>query len=782
MTTPDSSRLIGKRVTRLEDAALLRGRGRFVGDIAPTGLLHAAFVRSPHAHALIDKINTEAAQALPGVHAVYTAADFAPHLTQARIPVGMPSGAIRHVLDPEVLTSREVCHVGEAIALVVADSRAIAEDAAALVEIDFTVLPAVVDPVRGLDGAAPKAREDCADNLAAAFRVNYGDCDSAFARAAVTVEEHFELHKGGGHAIEGRAVLAEYNDVLDQLVVFDGTQMPHRAKALICDVLGLAEHRVRVIAPDVGGGFGPKFVFYPEEIAIPLAAVLLKRPVRWLEDGFERFVASTQERDQVWNMTAATDADGRLLAVRGTLIHDHGAYTPYGVALPGNSATNFIGPYVLPAFDLDIKLVMTNKIPATPTRGAGRPQGTFVMERLLDRLAEKIGIARDEIRRRNLIGPEQMPYVTGVKTRDGGTMTYDTGDYPRCQAAALDKAGWRDFVERQKQARAQGRYIGIGFSNYVEGTGRGPFEAASVRINASGRVVVTTGATAQGQGVATMLAQVCADELGVDIGMIDVIAGDTDASAVGLGAFASRQAATAGPAVQKASRLVKEKILAAASSQLEVAPSDLVLRNGRVEVAGAPGSGTTLGAVARSLRGMPGFALPAALDPGLHADAVFSVNAITYSNGCHVAEVEVDPATGAVKILRYSVVHDCGTLINPMMVEGQIIGGVVHGIGQALYEWMRFSDDGQPLTTQYADYLLPIADSVPPIDITHFESPTPLNPLGVKGAGESGTIPAAAAIASAVENALAPFGVRITQLPMTPARIRQAIERAAQKN
>lgn len=774
-------RLVGARVQRLEDPALLRGRGRYVGDITPAGLLHAAFVRSQHAHALIKSIDVTAASTLEGVHAVYTAADFAAHLKHPRIPVGMPSGAIRHVLDPEVLTSREVCHVGEAIALVVADSRSIAEDAVALVDIEYEVLPPVVDPIAGLADKAPQARLDCADNLAAAFRVNYGDCDSAFTKAAVVVEEHFELHKGGGHSIEGRGVLAQFDSGLDQLIVFDSTQMPHRAKALISTMLGLAEHRVRVVAPDVGGGFGPKFVFYPEEVAIPLAAMLLRRPVRWLEDGFERFTATTQERDQVWDIALAADTEGHLLAVRGTLIHDHGAYTPYGIALPGNSATNFIGPYVLPAFDLDLKLVITNMIPATPTRGAGRPQGTFVMERLLDRLAERLGLDRAEVRRRNLIAPEQMPYVTGVKTRDGGTMTYDSGDYPRCQADALQKADWADFPARQRAARQQGRYIGIGLSNYVEGTGRGPFEAAGVRVGPSGRIVITTGATAQGQGTATILAQICADELGVDMGMIDVIAGDTGATAVGLGAFASRQAATAGPAVLAASRSVKEKILAAASSQLEVAPADLVLHDGRVEVAGAPGSGTTIAALAQALQGLPGYALPGGLEPGLGADAIFSVNAITYSNGTHVAEVEVDPDTGAVKLLRYVVVHDCGRLINPTLVEGQIIGGVVHGIGQALYEWMRYGDDGQPLTTQYADYLLPLANCVPPIEITHLESPTPLNPLGAKGAGESGTIPAAAAIASAVEDALKPFNAKIRQLPITPMRVRAALARSGER-
>ncbi|RAI44683.1 hypothetical protein CH341_07995 [Rhodoplanes roseus] len=734
-------------------------------------MLHAAFLRSPYAHARIEAIDTRAARALAGVHAVYTAADIAPHLKLPRIPVGMPSGAIRHVLDPEVLASREVCHVGEAVAMVVAQDRATAEDAARLIDVDYAPLAAVVDPVAGLDPGAPRARLDCADNLVASFRVGYGDCGRAFTDAPVALRENFLLHKGGGHSMEGRGVLAQPDPASDGIVVFDSTQMPHRAKALLVAMLGLPEHRVRVVAPDVGGGFGPKFVFYPEEVAVPLAARLLGRPVRWLEDRWEHFVATTQERDQIWDVEIAADQDGRLRGIRGTLVHDHGAYTPYGIALPSNSATNLIGPYVLPAYDLDVSLVITNKVPATPTRGAGRPQGTFVMERLLDRVAEKLGLDRGDIRRRNMIAPDQMPYVTGVKTRDGGTMTYDSGDYPACMATALETAGWGGFRTRQAEARKAGRHIGIGLANYVEGTGRGPFEAAGVRVGPSGRIVISTGATAQGQGVATVLAQICADQLGVDLSAIDVIAGDTAASPLGLGAFASRQAATAGSAVLSASHIVREKILAAASSRLEVAPADLTLRDGRVEVVGAPGSGVTIADLARDLQGLPGYALPGGLAPGLAAEAVFEPPAITYCNGTHVVEVEVDPETGAVRLLRWIVVHDCGRLLNPTLVEGQIRGGVAHGIGQALYEWMRYDDTGQPTTTTYADYLLPGAAEVPRIEIAHLESPSPQNPLGVKGAGESGTIPAAAAIAAAVEDALAPFGVRVTQLPITPRRL-----------
>jgi carbon-monoxide dehydrogenase large subunit len=525
----------------------------------------------------------------------------------------------------------------------------------------------------------------------------------------------------------------------------------------------------------VGGGFGPKFIFYPEEVAIPLAAKLLGRPVKWIEDRFESFTATTQERDQYWDVEMALAADGRLLGIRGSVIHDHGAYTPYGITLPFNSATNLIGPYILPSYRLELRLCLTNKVPATPTRGAGRPQGTFVMERLLDRGAAVLGIDRAELRTRNLIPAERLPYATGVATRDGGIMTYDSGDYPRTQAMALECSGWRDFPARQAAARAAGRYIGIGLANYVEGSGRGPFESATVRIGPSGQAVVMTGATAQGQGVKTMLAQLCADQLGLPLSAIEVIAGDTAATALGMGAFASRQAVTAGSAAHLAAGDVRRKLLAAAGSLLEAAPADLEIVDGHIAIRGVPGGGTTVGAVARALYGAPGYAIPAGLTPGLEASALFEPTAITYCNGAHVAEVEVDVETGFVRLTRYVVVHDCGRLINPTIVEGQIRGGVVHGIGSALFEHMRFDDAGQPLTNSYADYLLPSAPEMPAIEIHHLESPTPLNPLGVKGAGESGTIPAAAAVIAAVEDALRPWPVHLSDLPLTPPQLLRAI-------
>lgn len=773
---PDLSGL-GRSSARLEHDRLIRGRGRYLDDIERPGQAHAAFLRSPMAHGRLLHIDAAEARALPGVHAVYLYADLRAALTTDRIPTAMPSGSIRFDVDPYVLSCDEVCHVGEPIALVLAESRHVAEDAIALIEVDIEPLPVVVDPRAGLEAGAPIARQDCPDNLVAAITAEYGDVDAAFDGAAHVISEKFHLHKGGGHSLEPRGVVAEWDDAARHLTVWDSTQMPHRAKRILCASLGLAEDQVRVIAPDVGGAFGPKFVFHPEELAIPAAAMLAGRPVKWVEDRFENFTATVQERDQYWTVELAADAEGRLLGVRGALIHDHGAYSPYGVALPYNSATNLIGPYVLPAYRLNISLCMTNLIPSTPTRGAGRPQGTFVMERLLDRLAARLGLGRDELRRRNLIAAEKLPYPTGLRTRDGGEMTYDSGDYVECQRRVLEAADWDGFEARREAAAREGRFLGIGLANYVEGSGRGPFESATVSIGPSGRVSVATGACAQGQGTATMLAQLAAARLGAEPEDVRIVAGDTDAVPNGLGAFASRQAVTAGNAVHLAAGQVREKLLSVASLWLNAAPEELVLEGGVISVAADPERQCAVSRIARALSGEPGYPLPQGVAPGLSASVDFQPPALTYCNGAHVAEVEVCPETGVGKILRYVVVHDCGRLIHPRMVEGQITGGVVHGLSSALYEWMGYDQNGQPQTVTYADYLISTADVSPRIEIHHMESPTPLNPLGVKGAGESGTIAAPAAIASAFEDALRPFGVAITELPMTPGRLSDLVRR-----
>lgn len=764
--------------TRYEDETLLRGKGRFVDDLHMPGMLHVAFVRSAMAHALIRSIDTAAAKAAPGVKAVLTYADIRPLLTQDRIALAMPSGAIRFVVDPPVLASSETCYVGEPIALVVAESQALAEDAAARVEIDYEPLTAVVDIVAGLAPGAPKARLDCPDNLVAEAVIKYGDVDSAFKRAAHVFSEEFRLHKGGGHSMEPRGILARYDESAESLDVWDSTQMPHRNKAVLVQMLGLHESQVRVVAPEVGGGFGPKAVFHPEELAVPAAAKLLGRILKWTEDRRENFQATVMERDQFWSVAMALDKDGKVLAVRGRLIHDHGACTPYGSSIPQNAATNLIGAYVLPAYEMKVSSCLTNMVPTAATRGAGRPQGTYVMERMLDRAAAIVGISRDEIRSRNLIQASQMPFTTPVAMRDGSMMTYDSGDYPECQKRVLAAAGWADFPARQAAARAKGRWIGIGLSNYVELTGRGPFESASVRIGPSGRILVTSGATAQGQGTKSMLATIVARELGVETSMIDVIVGDTNFSPLGIGAFASRQTVTAGNSVYAAAIEVAQKAKQIASVLLEAAPEDIELRDGVAHVRGVRQMSRSLGDLAKAVNGSIGFALPGGISPGLFAASDFQVAGTPFANGAHVAEVEVDCETGGIELTRYVAIHDCGKVINPQIVEGQVLGAIVHGIGNALFEWMRYDDRGQPLTVTYGDYLLPASDVLPRIELLHMESPSPLNPLGVKGAAEGGTIAAPAAVVSAIEDALKPLGVRVLDLPVTPVRLRALIEAA----
>jgi carbon-monoxide dehydrogenase large subunit len=768
----------GRPVLRLEDRNLLRGAGRFIDDLELPGLLHATFVRSPLAHALLRGIDAGKARALPGVRAVLTYGDLRPLLCCDRIPLALPVAAIRFHVDPYPLAARELSFAGEAIAMVVAESRSLAEDAASLVELDLEPLPAVLEARAGLARDAPKARLDCPDNLVAHWVVAYGDVEGAFTGAARRISQRLRIHKGGGHSLEPRGVVARFDRTENLLTVWDSTQMPHKAKRVLVESLGLPEHQIRVIAPDVGGGFGPKNPFYPEELAVPAAALLLGCPIKWIEDRRESFTATNHERLQDWDMEVAFDAQGRLAAIRGHLRHDHGACTPSGLSLPQNATTNLIGPYVLPALRLEVSCCLTNMVAATSTRGAGRSQGTFVMERLLDRIADELGLARDEVRRRNLIPPQQMPYVTAVKTRDGLPMTYDSGDYVECQRRVLAAAGWTDFPVRREAARRAGRALGIGLANYVEGTGRGPFESASVRVGPSGKVVVTTGAADQGQGTQTMLAQIAAQALGVRPDDVKIISGDTAASPLGLGAYASRQTVTAGNAVHLAARMVAEKARQAASAMLEAAPEDLELIDGAVRVRGVPGLNRSLKQIAHALDGVAGFALPANQSPGLAAATDYQPPAMTYTNGAHVVEAEVDLETGQVRLTRYVVVHDCGRMISPMMVEGQIHGAVVHGISATLFEWMRYDDAGQPLTVTYGDYLLPTADVVPRIEIHHMESPTPLNPLGVKGAAESGTIGAPAAIVSAIEDALRPLKVRITELPVTPARLLALIEAA----
>ena len=765
-------RYFGAAVPRVEDPELLTGRGRYLDDLRLPGMLEAAFVRSPHAHARLRAIDTSAAAALPDV-TVFTAADLG--MAGKPMPPFAPSPLIAQFKLQEVLASQAVHYVGEAVAMVVAPTRAIAEDAAALIEIDFEPLPAAADFVTGLDADAPLAHEGALDNRVATMRAKFGDVDAVFARAPHVFRERLFQHRGGCHAMEGRGAIGFDDPLAQQLTLWSSTQAPFMVRRMLALHLGRDEGAIRVIAPQVGGGFGPKAGIYAEEFAVALAAMRLGRPVKWVEDRREHFLATNQQRDQSWDVEVAADGDGRLLAARGTCLHDNGAYSPYGLILPATALGPFPGPYALEALDLTLHAIFTNKVPSSPVRGAGRPNAAFVLERLADRVARELKLDRAEVRRKSFVHKDQFPYTTGMSARDGSPIAYDSGDYHLCLDTAL--AAIIGFPARQKQARNQGRYLGLGIASYVEDTGLGPYEGASVRVEPNGRVVIATGAAGQGQGHHTILAQIAADILDLAIDQIRVESGDTGKFPIGIGTIGSRIAVLAGSSVHIAASAVKDKAIKVAAQMLEAAEADLIMDNGRVRVAGTDRA-IALGDIALKLAGSAGAALPRGIEPNLAATGYHDGRALQFAGGSNVCEVEVDIDTGAVKILRYVVAHDCGRLINPMLVDGQIRGGVVHGIGNALYEHMLFDEEAQPLNANYAEYLLPIATDMPNIEIYHIECPSPLNPLGAKGAGEGGTIPATPCVIAAIEDALAPFGVTISEHPLSPQRIVELIAAA----
>ncbi|HMI95591.1 MAG TPA: xanthine dehydrogenase family protein molybdopterin-binding subunit [Micropepsaceae bacterium] len=763
-------KFFGAAVKRKEDPALLTGRGHFVDDIRLPGTLHACFVRSAHAHAKIRGIDASAARALPGVHLVLTYADL-PEPAQKPLTLLVPNPAITQLFMPMVLASTEACYVGEPIAMVVADSRHIAEDAASLVEIDYDILPAISDCLDAIAPSAPLAHAGTPSNIAARIPFSHGDNDAAFANAAHVFKESLHTHRGGPFFMECRGLVGTYDAITDSFTIYISSQSSHRIKRSFLDALDLNDNQLRVITPDVGGGFGPKGALYPEYPCVAVAAQLLGRPVKWIEDRRENFVATHQERDEYWDVEIAVDKDAKIRGLRGRMVHDEGAYLPWGLTVPWIAATTVPGPYVIPSFKMEVLVAFTNKISTTPVRGAGRPAGVFVMERLMDRVAKELNLDPAEVRRRNFIKPEQMPYKVGIVFRDGRPVTYDSGDYPTCQATALSAADYERFPARQREAREEGRYIGIGIGNAVEATGLGPYEGVTIRISTTGKISMYTGATPHGQSHKTILAQIAADQLGADYEDITVVTGDTAGIAFGMGTFAARTAVNAGSSAHLAAIEVAKKLKQIAAEMLQVSPADIELSNGFAQLRDAPEKRKSFRELAFKAAGMPGVSMAGGLTPGLEHTAYFTPDQSTYSNGTHVAEVEVDVETGGVEILRYIVMHDCGNVINPMVVRGQVEGGVAHGVGNALYEKMLYDDNAQPVNANFGEYLLPGSTDVPHVELHHMETPSPLNPIGVKGAGEGGTIPAIAAIIAAVENALTPFGVKISESPISPSRI-----------
>jgi carbon-monoxide dehydrogenase large subunit len=666
------------------------------------------------------------------------------------------------------LARARVRYVGEPVAVVVARDRYTAEDLLDLVDVTYEPLPAVSDVEVALGPGAPRLHDDWPDNVSVAFETAVGDPDRAFASAAVRVGARFRVPRSAGVPVEPRGVLA-VPDARGGISVWASTQVPHWLQRTLAEAWSAPAHRIRVVAPDVGGGFGTKCSIYPEDVLVPAVARYLRRPVKWIETGREHFQSATHSREQLHDAEIASSDDGVILAVRDRFLLDQGAYTPWGVVQPYNTAGHLLGPYRVPHAAFEVRSVVTNKTPHAPYRGAGRPEAVFVMDRLLDLLARRLRLDPAELRRRNLIRPEELPYDVGLLYRDGNPLVYDTGDFPAALEQALATVEYDRFRAEQAAQRRGGVYRGVGMSAYVEGTGIGPYEGAVVRLDASGQVVVATGACSQGQGHETAFAQIAADALGVDPGDVTVIGGDTREIASGIGTFASRSLVLAGNAVASAAGEVRRRLCRAAAAILEAAEGDLEVEGGGVHVRGMPTRAVPFGRLVQAA--LPTFAGPAAVEGPFEATVYQGAPTVTYASAVHVAVVEVDVETGAVRLLRYVVAHDCGRVVNPMIVEGQIHGGVAQGIGGGFLEEIRYDAAGQLLSGSLMDYAVPRADELPWIETVHLECPSPRNPLGVKGVGEGGAISPPAALANAVEDALAPFGVQITEGPVTAARI-----------
>jgi aerobic carbon-monoxide dehydrogenase large subunit len=789
-----TTRMFGERVERHEDDRLLRGQGRYTDDFE-SDAAQAAFVRSHHAHARIVDIDVAGALDVDGVYAVYTYDDLDGKFAEP-LPLIIPHEAIADGRTQYALAREEVRYVGETIAMVVARDRYIAEDAADAIVVQYEPLPVVADIEAAAAPDAPVVHTGRADNVIARVAEEHGDVDGGFAKATHTFEWRFDIERSAATPLEGRGVVARFGED-GSLLVHDSTQAPTGIRNGLSRLFDLDLDRVNVVAPDVGGGFGVKVIqFYPEEVMVPLAARRLGMAVKWTEDRREHFVGSTHERKQVHRVRVGADGDGRILALETSFLHDSGAYCPYGLIIPVISAAQLPGPYRLDNYRYDFTALFTNCVATSPYRGAGRPHGAFVMERVMDRLAVELKLDRAEIRRRNLIQPDEFPYDVGVTFQDGGPTVYDSGDYPTGLERLLEEADYEGFEKRRRSAKRKGRRIGLGIAAYVEGTGIGPYEGAAINVQVDGTVTVATGLSSQGQGHQTIFAQIVADQLGVPVDRIRVRTGDTRGFGWGVGTFASRTAVVSGNAVHKAAVAVRAQAAELAARVLEADPEDIEFEDGRVGVVGSPAQGLPIGqlaAIANPLRYAFGeesaeaalytrrvyasqeVPLPDGTTPGLNATEYYSPASGVFGFGMHAAEVEVDLATCEVKILRYTVGHDCGRVINPIIVEGQMYGGVAQGIGGALYERMAYDEDGQLLNASFMDFLMPYATELPEPALFHTETPSPNNVLGVKGVGEAGTIPVAAAIANAISDAI---GQPIDKMPISPSELFDLIHAA----
>jgi aerobic carbon-monoxide dehydrogenase large subunit len=777
---------IGRSLRRREDRRLLTGEGQFIADLVLPRMLHMVVVRSPKAHARIRAVDLARARAMPGVALALNGADLLrllPPVPEGQI--AMPrkwSTVIAHkFLNPQepLLAHDKVRHVGEAVAAIVAESREIAEDAAEQVRLDLEELQVVTDPEAALQPDAPTLHERFGTNLIGSFSVGRGDAGAALKAAPHQLGRRFYHHRYAAVPLECRGVIALWDPRSRSVTIWSSTQIVHWLRREAATLLGLPEAQVRCLALDVGGGFGGKGHVYPEDLLVPFLARRLGRPVRWIEERREHMMSATHSRDQRHDVEVGFADDGRILALLDDYIVDCGAWNPIGSGVAYNTAVHLTGPYRIENLAASGRIVVTNKVPNAPYRGAGRPEAAFAMERTIDLVARKVKLEPAEVRRRNMIRAEEMPYRVGIPYRDGEPIVYDSGDYP----GALDKAlaavgGLEAFRRRQAAARREGRHLGLGIGCYIEGTGVGPFESALIRIEPTGKIYVSCGAAPQGQGMETIFSQVLADLWRVRPEDVVLTFADTAAIAIGFGTMASRSTVTASAAMHVASTRLRDKVFAIAGHLLECAPADLELREGGVGVRGVPGVGVSLAEVARAAR--PGWELtrPPGVEAGLEETAYWQPETVTWSYAVHVAIVEVDRDTGRVAIDGYAVAHDCGVVVNPMLVEGQIMGGTVQGLGGVLSEAITYDENGQLLSGSLLDYALPTATEMPAMAIVHQHSPSPLNPLGVKGVGEGGAVAPPAAVANAVCDALTPFGIEVNATPVRPEALVRAMRQA----
>ena len=776
-------RFLGARVRRKEDPRFLTGRGLYTDDVRLIGTLHAAFVRSPHAHAVIRAIDLDAARAHPGVVGVYTGTD----LVEAGVN-GIPVGWLLPELKPSnhhAIAVDKVHYVGEAVAVIVADSPYAARDAAELVAVDYDPLPAVADVEQALAASAPIVRKDGTNNVC--FHWQIGDAvatDAAFASAARVVRQRLVNQRLIPVAIEPRASLATYVRATDELTLWVTSQAPHVHRLIMgAFVLGLPEHKFRVISPDVGGGFGSKAFIYSEEVVVTWLARTLERPVKWTAERRESFMTDSHGRDHVTNAEMAFDANGRIVGLRVKTLANLGAHlTLFAPAIPTYLyATLLSGQYRIPAIHADVTGVFTHTTPVDAYRGAGRPEACYLIERMIDLGAGELGVDPAELRRRNFIPADQFPYLTPV------ALQYDSGNYEPTLDRALAMVDYPNFRAEQQRLRNQGRYVGVGLSCYIEACGLAPsqvagqlgsqaglYESATVRLHPTGKVTVQTGSHQHGQGHETTFAQIVADRLGIDIDDVDVVHGDTGRVQFGMGTYGSRSAAVGGAAIVVSLDKIVEKSKRLAAHMLEAAPEDIELTRGRFHVRGSPDRSKGLADI--SLAAYLAHSMPAGMEPGLEATSFFDPPNFTYPFGTHAAVVEVNVDTGQVTLLRYIAVDDVGNVINPMIVDGQLHGGIAQGVAQALWEGAEYDDSGQLITGSLMSYGLPKAHQLPFFELDRTVTPSPVNPLGIKGVGEAGTIASPPAVVNAVMDALKPFGVRHLDMPLTAPKVWQAIQ------